>query len=281
MAKHAENKTQMAKRLGISRSSLYYQPKRPIIDEEVKNQIEAVLAEHPAYGHKRIAMVLKLNKKRILRVMKKYKITPYRKPAKKPTKKNDLGKPATKYTNLIEDLDLKTLKPDEVWCCDFTYIKHRSRFIYLATMVDLCTREVVGFNISRYHNRFLVIGALLAALSSEDHHKPAIVHSDQGSEYDSKDFTSLVERMDIKLSMSRKASPWENGYQESFFGHFKSECGDLSRFESFGELVEYIYQPLYYYNNERIHTKLKMSPKQYRVLYLSKLSEGGFIHKLS
>ena len=184
MVKQTENKTQMAKRLGIGRSSLYYKHRRPAIDEEVKNQIEAVLTDHPAYGHKRIALALKLNKKRILRVMKKYKITPYRKPPRPLTKKKDLGKPATKYENLIENLTV--LKPDQVWCCDFTYIKHQSRFIYLATMVDLYTKEIVGFNISRYHNRFLVIGALLGALGSGVYQKPDIVHSDQGSEYDSK-----------------------------------------------------------------------------------------------
>ena len=144
--------------------------------------------------------------------MKKYKITPYRKPPKPLTKKKDLGKPPTKYKNLIENLTVS--KPDQIWCCDFTYIKHQSRFIYLATMVDLYTREIVGFNISRYHNRFLVIGALLGALGNGGYQKPDIVHSDQGSEYDSKDFADLVEKMEIKLSMSRKASPWENGYQE-------------------------------------------------------------------
>ena len=71
-------KTQVAKKLGISRGMLYYQHKRPLLDEEVKHQIEAVLVEHKAYGHKRIAPELKLNKKRILRVMKKYNIKPYR-----------------------------------------------------------------------------------------------------------------------------------------------------------------------------------------------------------
>ena len=73
-----QTKTDLAKKLGVSRSSLYYKHKRPALDEEVKRQIEAVLVNHPAYGHKRIALELKLNKKRILRVMKKYGIKPYR-----------------------------------------------------------------------------------------------------------------------------------------------------------------------------------------------------------
>ena len=261
--KQKENKTELAKRLGISRSSLYYRPKRPEIDLEVKNQIESVMADHPAYGHKRIALALKLNKKRVLRVMKKFNLKPYRRKAKPLVKKADLNKPPTEFSNLIEDLTID--HPNQVWCTDFTYIKFRGRFIYLATIIDIYTREIVGFNISRFHNRFLVIGALINAL--DNHPKPEIVHSDQGSEYDSQDFVDLVLGQGIKFSMSRKGSPWENGHQESFYGKFKFEVGDLNRFETLGELIEYICQQINYYNNERIHTSLKMTPTQFRNNY--------------
>ena len=67
--------------------------------------------------------------------------------------------------------------------------------------------------------------------------------------------------------MSRKGSPWENGYQESFYGKFKFEAGDLNRFETLGELIEYICQQINYYNSERIHTSLKMTPAQFRNNY--------------
>lgn len=250
----------MASQLGISRSSLYYQPKRPKIDEEVKRQIESVLADHPAYGHKRIALALKFNKKRIRRVMKKFNLKPYRRKANKQFKKADLGKPPAEYQNLIEGL--KADHPGQVWVTDFTYIRFQGKFIYLATVVDLFTREVVGVNISRFHNRFLVMGAVLSAL--EKYPPPEIIHSNQGSEYDSKDFIDLVESLKIKLSMSHKASPWENGHQESFFGHLKGEAGDFDRFETLGELIEEIYKIVYYYNNQRIHSKLKMPPAVFK-----------------
>lgn len=264
MIRTAVNKTELAKELGISRSSLYYQPKRPEIDEEVRRQIESVLSDHPAYGHKRIALSLKLNRKRIRRVMKKFGLKPYRRRPKRPDKKADLGKPAAKYSNLIEDLKVNC--PNQVWVTDFTYIRFHGRFVYLATVIDLFTREVVGFNLSRFHNRFLVMGAALDAL--EHHSPPAIIHSDQGSEYDSQDFTELMESLNIKISMSRKGSPWENGHQESFFGHLKSEGGDLNRFESDGELIEELYRMIYYYNHQRIHSKLKMTPVQFCRKYL-------------
>lgn len=260
MVRSAVNKTALAKSLGISRSSLYYEPKREKIDEEVKAQIESVMGDHPDYGHKRIALHLKLNKKRIRRVMKKYGLKPYRRKAKKPVKKEDQGKPKAIYENLIAELLEKKLivRPGQVWCTDFTYIKFQGKFIYVATMIDLWTREIVGISISRFHNRFLVMGALEDALKK--HTAPKIVHSDQGSEYDSADFTEYVGLIGSQMSMSEKASPWQNGYQESFYGHFKQDAGDLSRFETIGELIEYIYSQLYYYNNNRIHSVLKITP---------------------
>lgn len=107
------NKSELARSLGISRSMLYYRHKRPAIDEEVKKQIEAVQTDNPAYGHKRIALELKLNKKRILRVMKKYKIKPYRRRVAKPRKKGDEGKPVTQFRNEIEKFC--PIKADVVW----------------------------------------------------------------------------------------------------------------------------------------------------------------------
>lgn len=270
MIRTAVNKTELAKQLGISRSMLYYRPKRPAIDEEVRRQIESVLSDHPAYGHKRIALALKLNKKRIRRVMKKFGLKPYRRRVMRPKKVDDMGKPPTKYQNLIENLQVD--RPGQVWVTDFTYIRFHGRFVYLATVMDLFTRKIVGFNLSRFHNRFLVMGAVLDAL--EHHSPPQIIHSDQGSEYDSQDFIDLINSLKIKISMSRKASPWENGHQESFFGHLKLEGGDLNRFETDGELVEELYRMIYYYNHHRIHSKLKMTPAAYRQKYQNNLKEG-------
>jgi len=258
------NKTKLAKDLGISRSSLYYKRKREEIDLELKKQIEAVMVDHKDYGHKRIALELKMGHNRIRRVMKKYNLKPYRRRYRQWIKKKDLGKAPSGIPNLVQPiLEQKLLvKPNQVWCTDFTYIKFQGKFIYLATIVDLFTREIVGVNISRFHNRFLVVGALEDAVVH--HGVVEIVHSDQGSEYDSEEFIAFVKIIGAKISMSEKASPWQNSHQESFFGHFKLEAGDLNRFHSFGELIEYIYQQVYYYNNKRIHSILKMTPVEKR-----------------
>jgi len=262
------SKTALAEKLGISRSSLYYQHKRPVIDAEVKTQIESVLTNHPAYGHKRIAMELKLNHKRILRVMKKFGIKPYKRRTKKPWKKDDLGKPEAKYTNLIKEINPRDLKQNEVWVSDFTYLKYKDRFLYLATIMDLWDREIVGINISRFHNKELVLGAFEDAINKFD--KPKVLHSDQGSEYDSEEYLALVEKLGIKVSMSAKGSPWQNGYQESFYSNFKLELGQTNRFENVGELIEEVYKQISYYNNRRMHSKLKMSPVQFKQKLLAK-----------
>lgn len=254
------SKTKMAKKLGISRSSLYYQPKLPDRDEEVKHQIEAVLTENPEYGHKRIALELKLNKKRILRVMKKFNIKPRRRKVKKPYKKEDIGNESSSFPNV--SLMLCPLREGVVWASDFTYLYFQGRFFYLATIIDVFTREIVGYHLSRHHQSSLVLQALEDALSK--HKAPMFIHSDQGSEYNSKVYISRCEKSGIQVSMSAKASPWHNAFQESFYDKFKITLGFLDRFEDLGELVATIHETVYYYNNKRIHSALKMSPIAYK-----------------
>lgn len=190
--------------------------------------------------------------------MHKYSIRPYRRRRPRQYKKKDLNKPATKYDNLVENITVN--KPHHIWVSDFTYIKWNDRFVYLATVIDLYSRFVVGFNISRFHNKELVIGALENALTY--YPKPDILHSDQGSEYDSQAYSSFCEQIGIKISMSRKSSPWENGYQESFYSHFKVDLADVNRFGDIVELIDEINYQIWYYNNERIHGVLKMAPQK-------------------
>jgi len=255
------NKTQLARECGVSRASLYYQPKRDVIDLGIKEQILRVLQTHKSYGHKRIALALKFNKKRILRVMKKYGIKPYRRRVIKPVKHEDMGKPPTSYPNLIKTLC--PMRPNVIWVTDFTYIHFQDTFLYLATIMDLYTREIVGFHVSAYHTSALVVAALQHAMGNT-RRAPIIIHSDQGSEYDSKAFTQHATAYGMLISMSNKHSPWENGYQESFYAHFKVDLGFVSQFDSIETLIEGIYLTIHYYNYDRIHTRLKMSPVQFK-----------------
>ena len=95
---------------------------------------------------------------------------------------------------------------------------------------------------------------------------PQYFHSDQGSEYQSEEHADYLAKLGVTISMSKKGSPWENGYQESFYSNFKLELQNTNRFETEGQLIENIYHQVYYYNNIRIKDSLKMPPTQYYFL---------------
>ncbi len=257
-----QTKTALAKKLGVSRGMLYYRHKKPIEDEKLKVEIDKVLAHHPAYGHRRIALELSLNRKRILRIMKKFHLMPRKRRDKRFIKPDDLGKPEAAFKNEIESFC--PIKPNVVWVGDFTHIRFRDSWIYLATVMDIYTREIIGWHLAANHEKELVIEAFLDAV---DKRKtiPVYLHSDQGSEYESEEYLKLIKNNGIIVSMSRKSSPWENGYQESFYSGFKLDLGPTNHYGELGELIEVIAQTLNYYNNLRIHTKLKTTPVKFRL----------------
>lgn len=92
---------------------------------------------------------------------------------------------------------------------------------------------------------------------------PAILHSDQGSEYLSYKHQELCDKMEIQLSASNKSSPWQNGFMERWFGGFKREMGNLAQHKDLSQLHEAIAMQIYYYIHTRIHSALKMSPAAY------------------
>ena len=242
---------------GVSKSSLYYKSKKYEEDLKVKEKIEKVWNDHPSYGHKRLAIELKINRKRISRVMKKFGLKPYRR-HRKPFKRSNTSI-YDKYQNLLPITLLTRI--NQIWVTDFTYLWYRNKFIYVATVIDIWNREVVGACVLTNHSGALTVQAMVGALM--DHPKPDIIHSDQGSEYTSEIYTDFCNSSGIKISMSEKGSPWQNGYQESFYDKFKIDLGDPNRFDTLGELVYEIYRTIYVYNTTRIHTSLKMSPREF------------------
>lgn len=259
-----QSKTELARQMGVSRQSLYYKPKMPEKDLKLKAEIEQVLSKNKAYGHRRIADDLTINKKRARRVMKLFGLKPQRKRKwKKPDKPLDQGQEPMAIPNLISGLVIDA--PHHVWVSDFTYLPYFNKFIYLATIEDIFTRQVVGWEISLRHDTDLVAKALLNAL---DHYAPPkIIHSDQGSEYRSQDYLNLLKSFNILPSMSRKGSPWQNGYQESFYSGFKFDLGHPEIYPTLGELIEAIAGQIHYYNNRRIHTALKCPPAVFAKKY--------------
>jgi putative transposase len=230
----------------------------------LREQIEQTLIIHPAYGHRRIAMELGLGKKRVRRVMRKFGLKPYKRRARW-RKRRDEGRKEAIYHNLIKGSC--PIRPNIIWATDFTYIRYQGKFLYLCTFMDIYTREIVGWSISNRHNQQLIFDALFDAIKTTGQ-LPKITHSDQGSEYTSKTYTDLLTSLNIQISMSKKGSPWENGYQESFYNNFKTELGlEIDRYTTLAHLIEAIHFQINYYNKHRIHRFLKTSPVKFKLLY--------------
>lgn len=248
--------------LHLSRRILYKkQVSKKEQDEILKQQILSVLELHPGYGHRRIALELHVGKKKIRRVMKQYGIKPYKRKSRWRKKRDERRMPQP-YPNLVKGTC--PIKPGTVLVGDFTHLTYQSKILYVATYMDLCTREIVGWYVSNKHTKEIVLEALVDAIKTLKE-IPKIVHTDQGSEYCSKENISFLASLGIQISMSKKASPWENGYQESFYNNFKTDLGlEFDRFQTLGEFIEAIHQTISYYNTERIHTTLKMSPEQFK-----------------
>jgi len=232
----------------------------PARDESLRREIEDLMLKHPGYGSPRVAIALKINEKRAARVMKKFGLKPARR-SKTPRKPEDEGKEPLSRPNILRRLS--PIAPNVVWASDFTFISYKGEFIYLCTVIDVFTGEVLGFNISRRHDAGFVRLAIERALRKAGT-VPLWFHSDQGSEYASMEVASWLESLGITISMNPKGSPWCNGSQESFFGRYKVEFGDFSRFDTYAELLEELYSQLDYFSNFRIKTKLKMAPAEFR-----------------
>ena len=242
----------MARAMGVSRASLYYVAKIDAKDWALKIRIEEALQAHPSYGSRRLAQALSVNRKRTKRVMRKYGIKPYRRHGRKYRK----TKAKRHFPNLL--LEIMPFSANHVWATDFTELVFHGKKIYVSTIIDLFTRRLMGVHVATRKGAALTAQTLAMALFH--HLKPTVFHSDNGSEYEAKVFIAMLEEYGITISRSRPGSPWENGYQESFYDKFKMDLGDPNRFKTLGELVAEIYRTAWEYNHTRIHSALKMPP---------------------
>jgi putative transposase len=262
MATLRSTKTGLAKKLGVSRSSLYYKPRKPPLDQEDKNKIVAVMAEHPAHGARRVGWALGMNRKKTRRLMRAHGLKPKLRRGFRLVKLDDLGRPETKVENVLKVIC--PIRTNVVWAGDFTYFWFVDRFWYLATVIDVRTREIVGWHVANHHTTALIMEAFQDAVRRTGT-ASKYFHSDQGSEYVSGAYESLLASHGATPSHSRKGSPWQNGFQESFYNNFKLELGDVRHFDHVGQLIEAIHRQIRYYNNERIHSALKMPPVAFRL----------------
>jgi transposase InsO family protein len=246
---------------GISRSRFYYKRRQPKKDEDFwEHEVRPVHESHPYYGYKRIANELRVSHKRVYRCMRLHGIRA--KSSRRKHSKNQYSKGKSSLPNLMKVVSIE--RPDQVWAGDFTHFTWKGRTYYLATVMDICTRQIVGWHVSPSHSVELVLEALKMALGKRSK-APMIFHSDHGSEYISEEYVSKLKAYGITPSNSAKGKPWQNGFVESWNYRFKEELGDPNRFRAFELLFQELCSKVTEYNTDRIHSVLKMSPDAFHL----------------
>ena len=237
--------------------------------KEIKEEIKSIFYENKGrYGYRRITLELnnrgyKINHKTVLKLMNILELKSIvRKKRKYSSYKGTLGKIAD---NLLKR-NFKANKPNEKWVTDVTEFKINENKLYLSPIIDLFNGEVISFNLSRHPVFNQVLDMLDIAFKIIPNGTNLILHSDQGWQYQMKQYQHLLKEKGIRQSMSRKGNCLDNSCAENFFGLLKSELFYLNKYKTIEELEKDIIEYIEYYNNRRIKSKLKgMSPVQYRL----------------
>ena len=254
----------MAKWANVSKSGYYaWHRRRPsqrdIANDELLRKIrELHKITHESYGPKRMAAQISkdtgkpVNHKRVERFMRendlhtkyrrKYKATTYS-GHKLPVAKNVLNR------------QFEASHPGEKMVSDITYIPTDEGWLYLAGVIDLCGRKVVGIAMGARMTKQLVVDALQDAVNNSGNVEGCILHSDRGSQYCSLQYQQMARANGFVSSMSRKGNCWDNAPMESFWGSIKQEWLDGQHFRTRSEAKSAIFEYIWiFYNRQRIHS---------------------------
>lgn len=242
--------------VGLSRSSYYYCSQRTEAEQLIAD-LEQEAGCYPTYGSRRLTHQLRrapyhhhVNRKRIQRLMRKKGLLRPQKRVKCRTTNSEHSYP--RYPNLV--MDVQVDHPEQVWVCDVTYVRLSHGFVYLAVILDVFTRAIRGWNLSRSLDTELTLGALQQALTLC---LPEIHHSDQGVQYAAHAYTDLLKHYEVQISMATQGKPEENGYAERLMRTIKEEEVDLSEYNDFADAYQQIGRFLEdVYNAKRIHSAL-------------------------
>jgi len=264
----------MARVLGIGRTSLYDRPSaQKHKDHQAVLELKTAHVQHPLYGVRRLALYLgwSQNKTRRIRRLAGVDVKRPRNKYRNYKGKPEIAAPANHLHSyaLFKDnarpqngMDYSPMAVQaNAWVQDFTYLRIRSGLFYLALVMDLTTREILSWKLGTNHSSQLTHIALIQALRSNP--TPTILHSDRGSEYLSERHATTCARFGIELSASKPGSPWQNGYMERCIKSVKEELGPLANYRDITSLYIGVANAVAYYNNDRIHTSLKMAPRAY------------------
>lgn len=267
--------TDILKALDIPRSSYYYRKKR--IDKDMKNEDlvntihDIFVKSKNRYGYRRITMALRneygwiVNHKRVLRLMKRFEMSPPIRRAKYNSYKGEIGKVAK---NVLKR-DFKANQPNKKWVTDVTEFHFPWGKVYLSPIMDLYNDEIIAYDISKYPNFNQITNMLNHALSGMPKKLNLIFHSDQGWQYQMKPYQRILRQYGITQSMSRKGNCLDNAKIEGFFGILKREMfyGSEFHYHNFNQFKRALINYINWYNKDRIKLNLKMSPIEYRLKY--------------
>jgi transposase InsO family protein len=249
----------------VSRSGFYRsRRRRPATDGDVKlrDAMQRVALEFPSYGWPRMTPELRrrgwvVNHKRVYRMMREDNLLCLRR--RKFVRTTDSAHPFPVYPNLARGMAVTHL--DQLWVADITYIRLRAEFVYLAVILDACSRRVIGWTLGRSLENDLALEALRRALEQRRPGPGLVHHSDRGVQYASREYTALLGARGITISMSRKGNPYDNAIAESFMKTLKYEQVYREDYEDLREAHASIPRFLeQVYNEKRLHSALGYLP---------------------
>ena len=257
----------------MARSSYYYHEKRIQLTDKyqsVKELIKQIYHHHKGrFGYRRITLKINqkgilINHKTVLKLMKILGLKSVIRIKKYKSYKGELGKIAPNILNR----NFKAASPNQKWATDITEFNVLGKKLYLSPIIDLFNGEIISYELSERANFDQIIAMLKKSFKRITNQTNLILHSDQGWQYQMKQYQTILKDKGIIQSMSRKGNCLDNAIIENFFGILKSELFYLKQYKSITQLKQEIKEYIIYYNNDRIKQNLKgMSPIQYRAHY--------------